>query len=48
MLSIGLPNDEDSQGEEAPCCRKCGHEMGQDWYEEWYCLGCEPKPEDEE
>lgn len=20
--------------------------MGQDWFEEWYCLGCEPKPEE--
>lgn len=48
MISIGFDGDEDDRYEEVPCCEKCGHELGQDLFEDWYCVRCEPKEEDKE
>jgi hypothetical protein len=48
MISIGFDGDEDDRYDEVPCCGTCGHELGQDLFEDWYCVRCEPKTEDKE
>ena len=48
MISTGFDDDEDDRHDEVPCCGTCGHELGQDLFEDWYCGECEPKQEDKE
>ena len=43
MIATGFDNDEDDRMDEVPCCEKCGHELGQGFMEDWYCVRCEPE-----